>query len=145
MPYEDQYYPAFADDRSDDSNLKRNAVAEQERLDPYFQKYIRKFNDTWTDGKFYKKITIKSYGSGQMGSRIRNAVTGQYTPYIVGSKDEDLFFTVIDSAGYQGRKDPLFLFYDTPEQYENHQFTKLNQKIKEKWYEKNLLARRSNE
>jgi hypothetical protein len=143
MTYEDQYYPAVDDDRSDDAKLKKNAIAESEKLDPNFQKVTKVFNNTWTDGKFYKKITIKSYGSGQMGSRIRNAVTGQYTPYLVGSKNEDLFFVVNDSTGLFGRKDPLFLFYDSPEQYENHQFIILKQPIKEKWYEKNLLARQA--
>jgi hypothetical protein len=142
MTYEDQYYPAIVDDRSDDANLKKNAIAESENLDPNFQKEIRTFNNTW-NGKYYKKITIKSYGSGQIGSRIRNAVTGQYTPYIVGSKNEDLFFVVNDSTGLFGRRDPLFLYYDSPEQYENHQFTLLNQKIKEKWNEKNFLARQN--
>jgi hypothetical protein len=142
MPYEDQYYPAIADDRSVDANLKKNAIAESENLDPNFQKEIRAFNNTW-NGKYYKKITIKSYGSGQIGSRIRNAVTGQYTPYIVGSKNEDLFFVVSDSTGLFGRKDPLILYYDSPEQYENHQYILLNQKIKEKWNEKNFLARKA--
>ena len=142
MTYEDQYYPAIVDDRSDDANLKKNAIAESENLDPNFQKEIRTFNNTW-NCKYYKKITIKSYGSGQIGSRIRNAVTGQYTPYIVGSKNEDLFFVVNDSTGLFGRREPLFLYYDSPEQYENHQFTLLNQKIKEKWNEKNLLARQN--
>jgi len=142
MPYEDQYYPAV-DDRSDDADLKKNAIADREKLDPNFQKHTKEFNNKWTDGKYYKKITIKSYGSGQMGSKIRNAVTGMYTPYVVGSKNEDLFFIVIDSVGRNGRKDPLFLFYDTPEQYENHQYCILSQKIKEKWYEKNLLARQA--
>jgi len=143
MTYEDQYYPAVDDDRSDDAKLKKNAIAESEKLDPNFQKVTKAFNNTWSDGKFYKKITIKSYGSGQMGSRIRNAVTGQYTPYLVGSKNEDLFFVVNDSTGLFGRKDPLFLFYDSPEQYENHQFIILKQTIKEKWYEKNFLARQN--
>jgi hypothetical protein len=143
MTYEDQYYPAVDDDKSDDAKLKKNAIAESEKLDPNFQKVTKAFNNTWSDGKFYKKITIKSYGSGQMGSRIRNAVTGQYTPYLVGSKNEDLFFVVNDSTGLFGRRDPLFLFYDNPEQYENHQFIILKQSIKEKWYEKNLLARQA--
>jgi hypothetical protein len=142
MTYEDQYYSAFADDRSSDANLKKNSIADSEKLDPNFKKETRTFNNEW-QGKFYKKITIKSYGSGQVGSRIRNAVTGQYTPYLVGSKNEDLFFVVTDSTGLFGRKDPLFLYYDTPEQYENHQFTILNQKIKEKWNEKNFLARQN--
>lgn len=143
MPYDDKYYPAFADDRSDDLQLKKNAIAESEKLDPNFQKHIKNVNATWRDGKTYGKVTIKSYGSGQFGCKIRNAVTGQYTPYYVGTKDEDLFFTAIDSYGLNGRKDPLFLFYDSPEQYENHQFLMLNTKIKEKWYKKNLEARKN--
>jgi hypothetical protein len=140
MPYEEYYNPADeVDIRSDDNYAKNKAAEEIKVLDKLYQKFYKSVQID--DSKFNKRIAVQCYGSGQIGSRIRNAVTGQYYNYVVGSVDEDLVFKVIDAVGRNGRKDPLFLFYDTPEQYENHQFVKLSQGIKEKWYQRNLDAR----
>jgi len=139
MPYEEYYNPT--DDAVFDDSKKDKSVEKLREFDRYYQKHVKVINDTWTDGKFYKKVNIQSYGSGQVGTRIRNAVTGQYYSYLVGSVNEDLLFKVIDAVGRNERKDPLFLFYDSPEQYENHQFVHLEQPLKEAWYNKNLAAR----
>ena len=61
---------------------------------------------------------------------------------MVGSAAEDLYFKVVDSSARSGRKDPLMLYYDTPEQYENHHFTTVETDVKELWYEKCLFARK---
>ena len=108
--------------------------------DKNYEKYSILFNNTWRDGKFHKNITIENYGSGQQGSRIRNAVTGERYPHLVGSKNEDLYFKVIDSTGRSGRRNPIILFYDTPEQYENHQLTKVSTEVKQNWLKKSLKA-----
>lgn len=78
-------------------------------------------------------------------SKIVNAVTGiRYRhddpkcKYVVGSIQEDLFFKVSISNGENGQ-DPVLLFYDSPEQYEKHQFTTLNQTIKEQWLNKKMV------
>lgn len=47
----------------------------------------------------YKDKKIGVYTSGDVGSRIRNAETGEYYNYTVGSKYEDLFFSVRLSTG----------------------------------------------
>ena len=141
MPYEEYFNPLDDDRNSDDVKIKNSMTTEIKRGDKNYQKIVKPFFNEWTDGKYYKNVTIECYGSGQVGSRIRNAVTGQYTPYLVGSVNEDLFFTVSDCVGRNGRKDPLQLYYDTPEQYENHQFIILRQEIKQKWYAKNFAAR----
>ena len=96
----------------------------------------------WQDGKYYDKVTIELFGSGDTGTKIRNAVTGAKTPYLVGSLNEDLFFKVMDASGNKGRRDSLLLFYDSPEQYENHNFIILDQNIKESWLNKNVEARK---
>ena len=111
--------------------------------DKNYEKYSILFNNTWRDGKFHKNITIENYGSGQQGSRIRNAVTGERYPHLVGSKNEDLYFKVIDSTGRSGRRNPIILFYDTPEQYENHHFITVGPDVKEIWYEKCLFSRKN--
>jgi hypothetical protein len=120
---------------------KIKAAEEARNVDKYYEKYSVLFNNIKKDGKFYKTVTIENFGSGQIGTRIRNAVTGMRYTNLVGSIDEDLFFKVIDSTGRKGRKEPLILFYDTPEQYENHHYTTLQQNVKERWYEKCLDAR----
>lgn len=93
----------------------------------------------------------------KLDSRIRNAVTGIWyhddyptCKYILGSRQEDLFFKVRVSTGDKemgngdNRKNSYLLFYDSPEQFERHQKTTLNQETKEKWQEKNMLCRLKN-
>ena len=135
------YYDEIIENAINTSPInKKNATTKQ--LDHNYEKFSIPFYKTWKDGKYYKKITIEIYGSGQTGAKIRNAVTSQRYPYIVGSSDEDLFFKISDSTGRQGRKYPLILFYDSPEQYENQHFTTLDTDIKHRWQEKNLVARK---
>ena len=57
----------------------------------------------------------------------------------VGTADEDLFFSVILATGEFGQNAPT-LFYDNPEQYERHFFTKVSQKSKDMWTEKKNSA-----
>ena len=123
------------------NNIKSTEMGRN--VDNNYEKYSILFNDTWRDGKFHKKITIEIYGSGQQGNRIRNAVTGERYPHMVGSVNEDLYFKVVDSSGRSGRRNPLIMFYDTPEQYENHHFTIVGSDVKENWYEKCLFTRKN--
>jgi hypothetical protein len=102
-----------------------------------YDKYSIVVNKVWTNGKYYGKVHIENFGSGQQGDRIKNAVTGERTRFAVGSSDEDLFFKVSEAS----RKNvPLVLFYDSPEQYENHHFTAVNDKLKESWNLKHANA-----
>ena len=88
------------------------------------------------DGK--SRITIKNYGSGSQGSRIVNAVTGNKYNIKVGSAKENLLFKVIDATGFNGRKEPLMLYYDSPEQYEQHYFTTISPDTKQQWVQRAL-------
>jgi hypothetical protein len=101
----------------------------------------RAFNDRWRDGKFYKNVTINMHGSGDSGSLIRNAVTGSITNYVVGSRDQDLFYKVSMCTGLDRDHKPVHLFYDSPTQYENHQFTIVSDEVKELWSERFLEAK----
>uniref|UniRef100_A0A6C0KPA1 Uncharacterized protein n=1 Tax=viral metagenome TaxID=1070528 RepID=A0A6C0KPA1_9ZZZZ len=131
-------------DNDDDFILlkKKNILSEVKKTDVRYDKFTKELKRKWLDGKYYDKVTIEVFGSGETGSKIRNAVTGAKTSYIVGSSKEDLFFKVADATGNKGRKESLILFYDSPEQYENHQFLELDQTIKDSWYKKNLKARK---
>ena len=116
-----EYYEPdqFAMDRLESENLGTN-IKLPVSLEKGYYKVTRPFNGKWKDGKYYKNITVEMYGSGDSGTYIRNAVTGEYTKHIVGSKAEELFYKVAICTGI-GRNGPICLFYDTRSQYETHQ------------------------
>ncbi len=99
-------------------------------------------------GRFKKYRKVELYGSGDVGSRIRNAVTGDLTNHIVGTTDEHEYWSVLDSRGMNGRQEPLVLFYDSPEQYERHMKIQVPQHVKEEWLnritKKHSLEQKSN-
>ncbi len=85
-----------------------------------------------------KPHNVEVFVSGDQGSTIRNAISGSY--YYgdkVGSKQEDLYFKVSISTGELG-KEPVILFYDTPEQYERHMYTVVDPVSKQLWLEKQM-------
>lgn len=67
-----------------------------------------------TDAKG-KTVFVTVYASGPTGSQIRNAISGEYTKYIVGSKSEELFYKVCVATGFN-KDGPLTLFYGSHEE-----------------------------
>jgi len=143
MYYNDRFDPNSEND-SDKNSVNKQKDKDLRDGDKYYFKYTRPVNKTWTDGRHYKKVSIQLFGCGDMGYKIRNAVTGHRYPqnFIVGSEYEDLLFTVSECSGINRHKEPIHLYYDSPEQYENHQFIILDERIKKKWHAKNLEAKR---
>lgn len=135
------YHDYENDFENDSNNLKKQNFTNSafQKLNNNYEKYSIPFNKIWIDGKFYKRITIKNYGSGCQGTRIINAVTGTKYNIKVGSAEENIFFKVTDSSGINGRNEPLMLYYDSPEQYENHYFTNVSQDTKQQWIQRSLL------
>jgi hypothetical protein len=135
------YHDYENDFENDSNNLKKKHFTNSafQKLNNNYEKYSIPFNKIWIDGKFYKRITIKNYGSGCQGTRIINAVTGTKYNIKVGSAEENIFFKVTDSSGINGRNEPLMLYYDSPEQYENHYFTNVSQDTKQQWIQRSLL------
>jgi len=97
-----------------------------------------------------KRARIKLYETRpSVNSRIINAVTGRpyyvddddKCKYVVGSRQEHDLFSVKMLSGI-GQNRALF-FYDSPEQYERHQFIKVNENIKIKWADKNQTYRKT--
>jgi len=87
------------------------------------------------EGKNKTKIEVYST-SFIPGTLIRDAITGQrYSQYRVGSNLEDLFFKVREVTGQFG-KEPLLLYYDSPEQYERHMDHVVSNTIKQRWTDK---------
>ena len=84
---------------------------------------------------------MEYYSSGIIGSTITSATTGiKYQEYNVGGKCEDLFFKVSISTG-ENKGNPVTLFYDSPEQFEKHQFVQLSNEVKQKWHDKFMKAK----
>ena len=111
MSYEEEFYGQ--DDGSD----------EQLSVDTQTRKRMKKFVNISIDKHLHKimmgnKKMSKIFSSGDIGSPIRNAITGQQyvNKHRVGSVFEDLYFRVSYSIGNERKK----LFFESPEQYERH-------------------------
>jgi hypothetical protein len=79
------------------------------------------------------------------GFRIRNAVTGLRERFLVGSKDEDLFFKVSLNNGELGQcPHSNTMFFNSPSEYESLFYTSVSDGIKDKWRNINLALVRVN-
>lgn len=133
----------FVNERYDRYSENSSDVYVAQQADPSSsnKKYVMRVNPAT------KKLTRVYFfaTSSTPNSIIKNAMTGTFQSdeagryYRVGSRDEDLFFSTILATGEMGQTGPI-LFYDSPEQYERHFFTKLPEKIKDRWNEKRNLA-----
>ena len=151
----DEYYPvehevnndSYSVSNSDSESLNENANKQRKMLDDLkkmdkgYHKIYRFFNIENEDkaGKkmmIRKKKSVEIYSTSVFPrSKIRGAIGGAYYPsFKVGTMDENLFFKIAMSTG-ECRDNNIF-FFDTPEQYEKHMNTTLDQPIKERWYEK---------
>jgi hypothetical protein len=141
---EDHFHPTNSDVTLEDVksikvNNKSKIIQNVKGFDSsYIVKNIEIMKQT-KKGHMKRQIEkVEMYGSGDIGTHIRNAVSGQRTPHLVGSKNEDLYFSVIEATGINGRSEGVRLFYDSPEQYENHFHITLDQNIKQRWHNKFL-------
>lgn len=132
----DQYN--LNDDSSISESLPSNIVKNMQlRVKPKrFYTVNKILNSKWIDGKYYDTVTINMYGSGSIGSFIKNAVTGETTKHRVGSAAENMYFSVAMCNGMDKQNGPVHLYYDTPAQYEKHQYVLLDRDTTEKWFER---------
>jgi hypothetical protein len=95
----------------------------------------------------YKKKQIGIYTSGDIGSRIRNAETGEHYKYRVGSKYEKLFFSVRLSTGEcDGKNKMATLFFTSPNHYEKYLHNEVSEEVGKIWnYKRDLLINELNE
>jgi hypothetical protein len=139
MYYEDDHFsPVNKNDMDENNNRNLQNYIDLKKIDKGYGKIKRKLNTTWIDGKFYKNINIEYYTSKQY---IRNAITGQrYNNIKIGSIYEDFYFKVkVSNCEFTNEKG--ILYYDSPEQFEKHQFIILSREVKEMWHNKNLAIR----
>ena len=130
MEYDDRYTPLESNDY-DGPDFKQDSALKKTRvLSRGYHKISR--NVLFSNNKNTKKVEIGVYGSGSHESPIRNAETGEYYKYKVGTMDEDLFFKAMISTG-EVPSGPLTLFYDSPEHYERHQYLEIDDLTKKRW------------
>lgn len=131
--YSKPEYVEYSDDNSSTANNLQSSSLEYKQSDKGFHMIkIKKKGEKSSYFEFYETAIFPK-------TTIRNAVTGdRYRGCHVGTKDEDLFFKVINSSAELKNKDPFILFYETPEQWEIHTNTKCPTSIKNKWNAKFL-------
>ena len=132
MDYDDRYHPSNQDDSDKKSG---NMINDIKNLDTGYNEIYRKFLQNNGD---YKNKKIVVYNSGDLGSKIRDAITGKYTKDYVGGANEDLYFTMILATGELAKKH-IVLYFDSPEQCERHLNQIIDQRIKEKWNNKRSM------
>jgi hypothetical protein len=130
MEYKSEYY---ADDVTFLSDTGKNRLENIKKTD-------RGYNKVWrhmVKNDRLKRVKVDLYTTSGIGNHIRDAETGEYYPYLVGSADEDLFFSVILATGEcRSENETSTLFYLSPEKYMKHQHAKLPDSIILKWSEK---------
>jgi hypothetical protein len=131
----DNYYYTSQDFVTDSSSvntdlLKKQKLLDYKTLDKGYNSIKQKVN-----GKFIK---IEFYNTNySMGTTIRNAVTGIYQKgCYMGTLNENLFFKVSHASAENKNKEPKFLFFDDPEQWERHFVCTCPSEIKKKWYQR---------
>lgn len=139
--YEENSYVSEPDTEMIWSNQKTEKKASKDyqyiRRDPDSIKIKQKIPEERRE--FYEEdkthVIVQVYETSiTPGCRIRNAVTGlYYSNYRVGSLDENRLFKVIWATGHEGRKEPLFLFFSGPDEYEKHMLVSIPHEAKVEW------------
>jgi len=131
--YKDDYY-----DQEDlvynDSDRLDKILEESKKVDRGHNNICIKVQKR--DGTLKRK-KIDVYTSSGVGSRIRDAETGEYYPNIVGSKDEDLFYKVNWATGEcNSSNGSSIMFYISPQHFINHTNSKVSDKEISSWESK---------
>ena len=137
---ESLYEPSSSNDSHSFSKKQRKELEEQKAADIGWRKV--KFSNKNKDGTRNLRKEIEYYSTGYSpGTFIRCPLSGQRTNYRVGTRDEDLFYSVIMATGHNGQKTPDHLYYSSPDEYARHWNVKLNPEETRRWYTRNLAAR----
>lgn len=133
MYFGDNYNPAEPNDYVA-TNVVKDTIGETKHMDIGYNVINR--NITRVDGRI-KNTKFEIYSSSGTGNSIRDAETGVYYKYLVGSRDEDLFFKVALATGECSSKNGSnTLFYISPTHYMGHMKCEVSQEIIQTWEEK---------
>jgi hypothetical protein len=133
MSYNDNFNPADNMDYSVSSD-------EFKKVTEGLKKSDKGYNVLWRmmpkNGRL-KRTKIEVYTSTGYGCRIRDAETGHYYSHMVGTADEDLYFSVIISTGEcRSENGSRTLFYLSPQHYMTHLNSELEPDVISRWEEK---------
>lgn len=135
--YQDDFWNQVDSNNNDNNDNKadiNNIFDKTKRFDKGYNVVYRKAFKK--DGRSYNK-KFEIYTSSCSGNHIRDAETGEYFNYIVGSCDEDLFFKVILATGEcKSTNGSYTLFYNSPQHYCNHLECKIDERFVSDWEEK---------
>ena len=138
MYFEDNFNPTEPNDYSNQpySNnvTSKGVISETKHLDIGYNVVNR--NALRVDGRT-KNVKIEMYSSSGTGNSIRDAETGVYYKYLVGSRDEHLFFKVALATGEcDSRNGSNAFFYISPTHYMSHMKCDVSPEIIRVWEEK---------
>lgn len=133
MSYNDNFNPADNMEFSVSSGEFKNMTEGLKKDD-------KGYNVIWrmmpNNGKM-KKTKIEIYTSSGHGCHIRDAETGEYHVSMVGTNDEDLYFSVVLATGEcKSKNGSSTLFYLSPHHYMKHFNCELEPSIISSWEEK---------
>ena len=131
MYYDDRFHPVHGNDvDANPIKTKGNTIDVIKSMDKHYHCVRVHIPEKNT------KMKIEFYDSRGLGNPICNAVTGQrYRDKLIGSRAEDHFFKACINHKDYG-PESLTLFYETPEEFERHHFTMLDDDIKNAWHQR---------
>jgi len=126
---DEQYYMYHESGDMDDSTEFTDVTTSRSKL----EKYANLDPGHKVIGK--KNTRLEYYvGSQVIGTPIRNALTGIYEYNMkVGNRNDEAQYFKVKYAAANSTNNLDTLYYDSPEQFERHMHSKLNQHTKEKW------------
>ena len=132
-----------ANDHENASVNDNNELNKFKNLDKNFYVITRKAPFERKGVFMYKKKKIGVYTSSSVGNKIRNAETGEYYNYLVGSKYEDMFFSVRLSTGEcNGKNAAATLFFTSPQHYTSYLYNDVSEDVVESWnYKRDKLIK----
>jgi hypothetical protein len=128
MEYEDRFHPSEGNDLLE--NDAKNMLISQDKGYHKLKRLIKTHYGM-------KSSSYVLYSSGDIGSNIRDAITGQYYAAKVGSKQENQFFKMSISTG-ELKGDRRSFYFSTPEDYERHMYETLDQNSKQAWEKRRM-------
>lgn len=130
MYQEDYFNPADPNEYDNQEDALAKALKEDKGLNTLTRKVKM-------DNGRIKNKRIRVFTCGGVGTRIRDAETGEYYLNKIGSKDEDLFYTVSIATGECTSANSYnTLFYCSPQHYMNHLYSTVDPEYIAIWEEK---------
>lgn len=125
-----------------DISNKTNIIDEIKDQDPGYNKVMQyALVDFKTkDGSIIQKNKKRPFIYYHSVGKIRHAISGNFTNELVGSINENNYFTVKNVSGVKStNKSNLYkLFYNSPEEYESHFNVILDVAIKKRWHDRKM-------